>query len=38
LNGGRWPLPSTPEHFASFIASEIDKYGRIIRAAHITRD
>ena len=36
--GGIIALPGTPERFASFIASEIDKYARIIRAAHITLD
>jgi tripartite-type tricarboxylate transporter receptor subunit TctC len=32
------PMPMTPAQFASFIASENDKWGKVIRAANITLD
>jgi tripartite-type tricarboxylate transporter receptor subunit TctC len=34
--GGIAALPGTPERFAAFIASEIDKYAQVIRKAGIT--
>ena len=36
--GGIAALPGPPERFAAFIASEIDKYAQVIRAARITAD
>lgn len=36
--GGIAPLPGTPDRFAAFIASEIDKYAQVIRTARITAD
>ena len=36
--GGIAPLPGTPERFAAFIGSEIDKYAQVIRSARITVD
>ena len=36
--GGIAPLPGTPERFAAFIGSEIDKYAQVIRGARITLD
>ena len=32
---GSIPMPGTPEDFAKFIASEIDKWGKVIRFANI---
>jgi tripartite-type tricarboxylate transporter receptor subunit TctC len=37
-DGGIAALPGPPERFAAFIASEIDKYAQVIRAARITAD
>jgi tripartite-type tricarboxylate transporter receptor subunit TctC len=36
--GGIAALPGTPEQFANFIGSEIDKYAAVIRKAGITAD
>jgi tripartite-type tricarboxylate transporter receptor subunit TctC len=35
LNEGTVPTPSTPEEFAAYIASEIKKWGVVIRGANI---
>ena len=35
LNEGTVPTPSTPEDFAAYIASEIQKWGVVIRGANI---
>ena len=32
---GSIPSPGTPERFASYVASETEKWGKVIRAAHI---
>ena len=37
-DGGIAALPGTPERFAAFIQSEIDKYAQVIRKAGITAD
>ena len=36
--GGIAALPGSPERFAGFIQSEIDKYAQVIRKAGITAD
>jgi tripartite-type tricarboxylate transporter receptor subunit TctC len=36
--GGIAALPGSPDRFAAFIASEIDKYAQVIRSARITAD
>lgn len=36
--GGIAALPGSPERFAAFITSEIDKYAQVIRSARITND
>ena len=36
--GGIAALPGSPDRFAAFIASEIDKYAQVIRMARITAD
>ena len=36
--GGIAALPGTPERFAAFLASEVDKYAAVIRRAGITAD
>ncbi len=38
LNEGTVPTPSTPEEFAAYIASEIQKWGVVIRGAKIRVD
>jgi tripartite-type tricarboxylate transporter receptor subunit TctC len=35
LNEGTVPTPSSPEEFAAYIASEIKKWGVVIRGANI---
>ena len=36
--GGIQSLAGTPEQFASFIQSEVNRYARVIRSAHISAD
>jgi tripartite-type tricarboxylate transporter receptor subunit TctC len=35
---GAFPMPMTPDQFGKFIASETEKWGKVIRTAHITVD
>ena len=32
------PAPGTPEELARYIDSETEKWGKVVRAAHITAD
>ena len=35
---GAEPMPMTPAAFAKFISDETDKWGRVVRAAHLRAD
>ena len=37
-DNGMVPLPSTPEQFSAFLKSEIKKWGKVVRDAHIRVD
>ena len=36
--GGQLAKPNTPDEFAAFIASEIERWGKIVRAANVRLD
>jgi len=38
LKGGIASLSGTPDKFAQFLKSEIDKYAQVVRKANITLD
>jgi hypothetical protein len=38
LDLGGTPMPMTPADFGRFIADEVEKWGKVIRAANIKAD